>query len=289
MERYGRAVLLIVLCLGAAPLLHAQLSNSMGGASKASVPSSQLPAYLQHAGIDQNLGSQLPLSMPFYDSTGAAHPLGTYFTHRPVVLALVYFHCGLLCPQVLRGMAEALKQTGFSVGKDYDVLVVSFDPADTAAAAATQQQDFLHMLATQNTAGVHFLTGQQPSIDALTRAVGFHYVRVPGPDGAMTQFAHSSAIFVVTPNGQLSKYLSGITYQSRDLRMALIDASGEKIGSFSDLVLLYCCNYSPSTGKYTVSILRIMSIAGLFTIFAIVGMIFLLTRTPASQRNTSHP
>lgn len=288
MARYWQSVFLIVLCLGASSLLSAQLSNSMGGSSQASVPSSQLPAYLQHAGIDQNLGTQLPLSMPFYDSTGAAHPLGNYFARRPVVLALVYFHCGLLCPQVLRGMATALRQTGFSAAKDYDVLVVSFDPADTSAAAATQQQDFLRMLSTQNAAGVHFLTGQQSSIDALTRAVGFHYVRVPGPDGTMTQFAHSSAIFVATPDGHLSKYLSGITYQPRDLRLALIDASGEKIGSFSDLVLMYCCNYSPSTGKYTVSILRVMSIAGLFTLFAIVGMIFLLTRTPASQRNTPH-
>ena len=284
--RFAASLFFLLLSISMAALLQAQQNNPLGAPATPSVAASQLPPYLQHAGIDQNLGTGLPLPMPFTDSTGSAQPLSHYFGHKPVVLALVYFHCGLLCPQVLRGMAESLRQTGLAPGKDYDVLVISFDPADTAANAAEQQQDFLHMLQSPTSAGVHFLTGSQPSIDALTRAVGFHYVRVPGPDGAMTQFAHSSAIFIATPDGRMSRYLSGITYQPRDLRLALIDASGEKIGSFKDLVLIYCCNYSPTTGKYTVSILRVMSIAGLFTLFAVLGMIFLLTRTPASMKKS---
>jgi protein SCO1/2 len=256
-----------------------------GNQASGAAPSSQLPAYLQHAGIDQNLNHPLPLQATFTSSAGAVEPLGHYFSHRPVVMALVYYHCGLLCPQVLHGMADALKQTGFTAGKDYDVVVASFDPADTSADALGEKQQFLQWLGRpENADGVHFLTGAQSSIDALTGAAGFHYVRVPGPDGKMTQFAHSSVIFIATPDGRLSKYLSGISYQPRDVRLALIDASGEKIGSFSDLVMIYCCNYSPRTGKYTVSILRVMSIAGLFTLFAVLGMIFLLTRKPAGRK-----
>ncbi len=247
------------------------------------VAQSGLPAYLQHAGIDQNLNHALPLASPFQDETGATVPLGRYFAQRPVVMALVYYHCGLLCPQVLHGMADALRQTGFTPGKDYDVVVVSFDPADKPADAVEAKQHFLNMMDNPaHAAAVHFLTGSQTSIDALTQAVGFHYVRVPGPDGKLTQFAHSSVILIATPDGRLSKYLSGIAYQPRDVRLALVDASGRKIGTATDLVLIYCCNYSPTTGKYTVSILRVMSFAGLITLFVVIGMIFLLSRKPAS-------
>ena len=267
--------------------LPAQVAAMQSNQPAGTAPASQLPAYLQHAGIDQNLNHLLPLNAEFTNGAGAVEPLGHYFSHRPVVMALVYYHCGLLCPQVLHGMADALKQTGYTPGKDYEVVVASIDPMDTSADALESKQQFLQWMGLPaQQAGIHFLTGPQSSIDALTSAAGFHYVRVPGPDGKMTQFAHSSVIFIVTPGGRLSKYLSGISYQPRDVRLSLIDASGEKIGSFSDLVLMYCCNYSPSTGKYTVSILRVLSIAGLFTVFAIIGMIFLLTRKPAGMQPT---
>ena len=243
-----------------------------------------LPVYLQHSGIDQNLNRKLPLTAQFQDEAGTMVPLGQYFGKRPVMMALVYYSCGLLCPQVLHGMADSLKQSGFTVGKDYDVVVVSFDPADTPAESAIQKQHFENWVGTpENGAGIHFLTGQQTSIDALTQAVGFHYVRVPGPDGKMTQFAHSSVIMIATPDGRLSKYLSGIEYQPRDVRLALVDASGRKIGTATDLVLIYCCNYSPTTGKYSVAILRVMSIAGFFTLIIVIGMIFLLTRKPQGR------
>lgn len=243
-----------------------------------------LPTYLQHAGISQNLNSQLPLSAKFLDASGKAVSLGEYFHHRPVVLAQVYFSCGMLCPQVMHGAAEALKQTGFTAGKDYDVVIVSFDPKDTPQQAATEKQRFLTWLGEPGaSSSVHFLTGTQPSIDALTTATGFHYVRVPGPDGKLDQFAHSSVIMVATPDGRLSQYFSGISYVPRDLRLALVTASDHKIGTMTDLFLLYCCSYDPLAGKYTVSILRVLGIAGCITILVILGLLYLMTRKPKGR------
>lgn len=244
-----------------------------------------LPAYLQHAGISQNLNRELPLSAKFMDATGQQVPLGKYFGSRPVVLAQVYFSCGMLCPQVMHGAAESLKQTGLKAGKDYEVVVVSFDPKDTPQQAASEKQRFLTWLGDPAAAsGVHFLTGTQPSIDALTSATGFHYVRVQGPDGKMDQFAHSSVILVATPDGRLSKYFSGIQYVPRDLRLAMVDASDHKIGSAADLFLLYCCSYNPSSGRYTVSILRVLGFAAMITMLIVIGMLYLLTRKPKGRR-----
>ncbi|RXS94965.1 SCO family protein [Silvibacterium dinghuense] len=239
------------------------------------------PSYLQNAGIDQRLGTQLPLNAQFIDSTGKAVTLGDYFHQRPVVLAEVYFKCGMLCPQVLHGMAQALRQTGFHPGDEYDILVTSIDPDDTPADAAEAKAHIATMLGTPGAADhVHFLTGRQPAIDALASATGFHFVRVPGPDGKMDQFAHSSVIMIATPDGRLSKYFSGIEYQPRDLRLALIEASNRRIGSLSDIVLLYCCSYSPSQGRYTVAVLRILGIAGMGSILAMGAVFYLLSRKP---------
>lgn len=243
-----------------------------------------LPSYLKHAGIAQNLNRKLPLSAAYIDSSGKPVMLGDYFGKRPVVLAEVYFSCGMLCPQVMHGAADSLRQTGLKAGKDYQVVVASFDPRDTPQQAAGEKQLFLGWLGDPSAAsGVHFLTGQQPSINALSTATGFHYVRVPGPDGKMDQFAHSSVIMVATPDGRLSKYLSGIQYAPRDLRLALVDASNRKIGTAADLFLLYCCNYNPSSGRYTVAILRVLGLAGCVTILVILGMIYLLTRKPTGR------
>src|SRR6185437_8233449 len=244
----------------------------------------QTPAYLKNAGIDQRLNSALPLTDHFMDEEGRDVTLGKYFGSKPVVMALVYYHCGLLCPQVLHGMAQALRGTRFKAGDQYDVLVASFDPADTTADSVEAKQHFLMTLGNAGTAdGVHFLTGPQQSITDLAQATGFHYVRVPGPDGKMDQFAHSSVIMIATPDGRMSKYLSGIDYPSRDVRLALIQASKRHIGSLSDIVLLYCCNYVPSTGRYSVAILRVLSLAGVVSVAAILLMIFLLTRKPKRQ------
>lgn len=244
-----------------------------------------LPSYLKQAGIAQNLNRKLPLTARFTNSTGKTVSLGQYFGSRPVVLAEVYFSCGMLCPQVLHGAADSLKQTGLKAGKDYDVLVASFDPQDTPQQAVEAKQHFLNWLGDPSAAsGVHFLTGAQPSIDALTTATGFHYVRVPGPDGKLDQFAHSSVIMVATPDGRLSKYFSGIEYAPRDLRLAMVEASDHKIGTATDLFLLYCCNYNPTSGKYTVAILRVLGLAGFVTILIVIGMFYLLTRKPTGRK-----
>lgn len=239
------------------------------------------PAYLKNAGLDQRLGTQIPLNLHFRDSTGADAPLGRYFARKPVALALVYFKCAMLCPQVLHGLASSLAQTGYAPERDYDVIVASIDPTDTPADAEAARQKFIAQLGGSAPAGsVHFLTGEQPEITALANSIGFHYVRVPGPDGKMTQFAHSSVIMVATPEGRLSKYLTGVEYQPRDLRLALLEASDHRIGSPTDLILLYCCNYSPGEGRYTVSVLRVLGLAGMGSLFALAGLLYLLNRKP---------
>jgi protein SCO1/2 len=239
------------------------------------------PAYLAHAGVQQRLGEPLPMSVAFTDETGKTAPLGAWFGGKPVVMAEVYYKCAMLCPQVLHGLAVGLAQTTLTAGKDYEVLVFSIDPTDKPADAATQKATFLRESGLEDHAdAVHFLTGSEPSIAAMSEATGFHYVVVPGPDGKMDQFAHSSVIMFATPGGRMSKYLSGIDYPARDLRMALLDASGNKISNPVDLLILYCCSYSPVAGKYSVSVLRILSIAGMASLLAVVGMLVLLTRKP---------
>ncbi len=240
------------------------------------------PEYLRKAGIDQNLNRPLPLHDMFLDEHGAPVELGRYFGERPVVMALVYNKCAMLCPQVLHGMGAALRQSGMHVGHEYEVVVASIDPSDTAADTVEPKQHLLSMLAADDDAAghVHFLTGQEQAIGDLAAATGFHYVRVPGPDGKMNQFAHSSVIMIATPDGRMSKYLSGVEYQPRDLRLAVLEASNHRIGSLTDLILLYCCNYTPSQGRYTVAVLRVLGLAAMGSIGMLAAVIFLLTRKP---------
>lgn len=277
--RVNRPSLLLVLTL---ILGSVSLSAQQYPADKPLGASAQsTPTYLKNAGIDQNLNHPLPLNDHFRDENNSDVTLGSYFGQRPAVMALVYFKCGMLCPQVLHGMASALKQTGLHTGHDYDIIVASIDPSDTAADATQAKQHFVSMLDNPDAASsVHFLTGQQTSITDLAQATGFHYVRVPGPDGKMDQFAHSSVIMFATPDGRMSKYLSGVEYQPRDVRLALVEASNHKIGSLSDLVLLYCCNYSPTQGKYTVAVLRVLSLAAAASVLALAAVIYLLGRKP---------
>ncbi len=244
----------------------------------------QKPAYLAQAGIEQRLGQPLPMAAIFTDETGHTGPLRSWFSNKPVVMAEVYYQCVMLCPQVQHGLATGLAQTTLKPGNDYQVLVVSIDTMDKPANALDEKKTFLSEAGwADNPAAagaVHFLTADQPSIDALTNATGFHYVRVPGPDGKMDQFAHSSVIMFATPDGRMSRYLSGIDYPARDLRMALLEAGDKKISNPVDLLILYCCNYSPAVGRYSVSIVRILGIAGMITMLLVAAMVFLLTRKP---------
>jgi protein SCO1/2 len=274
------AVALVATVLFSAVSARAQYSADRPVGSSAQ----QAPAWQKNAGIDQNLNRPLPLSDSFKDESGHDVKLGDFFhDNRPVMLALVYYNCQMLCPQVLHGMASALHQSGFRAGHEYDVVVASIDPSDKPADAVSEKQHFLSMLddSSGSAAGaVHFLTGPESSITDLAQATGFHYVRVPGPDGKMDQFAHSSVIMIATPDGRMSKYLFGVDYQPRDVRLALIQASTRHIGTLSDLVLLYCCSYSPTQGRYTVAVLRILGLAGMASLLAVIAMLWLLSKKP---------
>lgn len=248
------------------------------------VSAQQMPAYLKHAGVEQRLNQTLPLGAAVTDETGKATTLGSYFGKRPVVMALMYYKCVMLCPEVLKGLAAGLKQVTLAPGKDYDVVIFSIDPGDTAKDAMAEKERFLGMLGNPAAAAAtHVLTGSPASIAAISGATGFNYVLVPGPDGKMDQYAHSSVLMFATPEGRLSKYISGIDYPARDLRMALLEASERKISNPADLVLLYCCSYDPVAGKYSVSILRILELAGMGALVILGGMIFLLTRKPQGR------
>jgi len=241
----------------------------------------QLPAYLQHAGIQQHLNQMLPMTATFTDEGNTSAPLNRWIGKRPAVIALVYYKCTMMCPQVLHGLASGLKESTLIPGKDYDVVIFSIGPADSPADATIEKANFVSEAGLPGIAGAtHFLTAGDDGIKAISDATGFEYVRVPGPDGAMNQFAHSSVIIFATPDGRLSKYISGIDYPSRNLRLAILDASQKKISNPVDLFLIYCCNYNPTVGKYSVAILRVVSFAGAVTVMVVAGMIWLLTRKP---------
>lgn len=243
----------------------------------------QRPAYLAQAGIEQRLGTQLPLDAIYTDESGRTGQLKQWMHGRPLVLAEVYYRCVILCPTVLHDLAAGLKQISLVPGRDYDVLIFSIDPMDKPGDAASEKNTFVQAAGfnSDGANAVHFLTAQQSSIDAITQATGFHYVRIPGPDGKMDQFAHATVILFATPDGHISKYLTGLSYSPADLRLALVDASRKHISNPVDLILLYCCNYSPSTGRYTLSVLRIVAAAGLATLLAMIGMFYFLWRRPA--------
>lgn len=271
--RFGVVAILGVVLSGMA-LWGQQLNDGHPlGASAQDTP----PKYLKDAGLVERLNQPLPLKASFVDEAGKQVTLGEYFHNRPIAMALVYFKCAMLCPQVLHGLSTALRGVGFTPGKDYDVVVVSIDPMDTPGDASAAKKTFLTELGQPDTgSGVHFLTGQQAEITALSQATGFHYVRVPGPDGKMDQFAHSSVVMFATPDGRMSEYLAGIDYPARDVRLALVNASHLKIASAKDLFLLYCCNYVPSSGKYTVAVLRLLGLAAGVTLIGMgIGFYFL--------------
>lgn len=221
------------------------------------------PSVLEKVGIDQRLGQRLPLEAPFKDELGRPVKLGDYFHKRPVVLALVYYDCPMLCTQVLNGLTSSLSVLKFNAGQEFDVVAVSFDPRETPQLAGAKKQVYLdrykRMGADQ---GWHFLTGSQESITALTEAAGFHYVW----DEKTSQFAHSSAIMLVTPEGKLHQYYYGIEYSPKDLRLGMIEASQEKIGNVVDQLILYCYHYDPTTGKYGAVAMNMVRVGGVLTV-----------------------
>lgn len=245
-----------------------------------------IPSYLKQSGIEQHLNHPLPMNAVFTDEQRNTAALGHWIGNVPVILVMVYYKCTMLCPEVLHSLAAGLRDSRLEPGKDYEVLTVSIDPGDSPSDAAAEKARFVKEVGLPGIDNAtHFLTGNEAGIQAMSNATGFHFVRVPGPDGQMNQFAHPTVIMFATPDGRLSKYISGADYQSRDLRLAVLDASQRKISSPVDLVLLYCCSYNPTSGKYSVAVIRVLGIAGLVTLIVLGGMIWLLTRDPKDRKS----
>jgi protein SCO1/2 len=233
------------------------------------------PQLLRNVGIDQRLNEQVPLGLTFRDETGKTVKLGDYFGKKPVVLSLVYFNCPMLCTMVENGVLNTLKTLKFDVGDEFNVLTVSFDPKDTPEFAAAKKAIYVGLYGRKGAAqGWHFLTGDEPSIQALTKAVGFRY----NYDPQTGQYAHATAIMVLTPQGKISRYFYGIQYPAGDLRLALVEASDNKIGNPVDEILLFCCQYDPATGKYGLIVSRALQIAGLITIVCLGTLVLVMSR-----------
>ena len=239
-----------------------------------------LPGPLADVGFDQRLGEQIPLDLRFIDETGQQVTLEQYFGQRPVILALVYYDCPMLCSMVLNGMITSLRALEFEPGKEFDVLVVSFDPEETSEQARGAKQTYLERYDRPETElGWHFLTGKNEAIEDLTRSVGFRYVYLPEED----QFAHAAGILALTPEGRVARYYYGVEYAPRDVRLGLIEAADNQIGSMVDQVLLYCFHYDPTTGKYSAVAMNILRLAAAVTI-AFLGL-FLLRQWRRERRH----
>jgi protein SCO1/2 len=247
-----------------------------------SVPAQTLPPQLGAVNFEQKLDAQVPLDDTFQNEYGQTVKLNDFFHQgRPVILNLVYFECPMLCTEVLNGLSGTMRMMKFDVGKDYDVLTISFDPREKPELAAAKKRAYLqrygHPDAQNNW---HFLTGDEKNIRALTDTVGFHYQWDP----KMQQFAHAAGIIVLTPEGRVSKYFYGVEYSPKDLRLGLVDASQNRIGSVVDQVLLYCYHYDPRTGKYGAVVTRVLQLAGAVTIIILGGfLIFLFRHEPKKQ------
>jgi protein SCO1/2 len=233
-------------------------------------------------GFDQNLGAQLPLDASFRDSEGRTVRLGDYFGTRPVVLGLVYYRCPMLCTLIEQNAAKAARPLDLVPGRDFDFLFVSFDAQDTTARAAEKKAETITAYGHPETAGGwHFLTGDQPAIDALTKAVGFRYA----VDPVTHQFAHASGLMVVTPAGKVSRYLYGAEFAPRDLKFALIESSGGKIGSPVARLLLYCYHYDAGLGRYTAGSMLALRIAAALTLVALILYFVIAVRRSRKHRS----
>jgi protein SCO1/2 len=233
------------------------------------------PDPLHDVSYDQKLDTQAPLDLPFVDEQGHKVVLGDYFGKQPVILQLSYYECPMLCSLVRQGMLDALKNVTLSVGKDFQVVNVSIDPQETPMMAANAKAVAAARYGREGAAaGMHFLTGTQDAIDQLAKAVGFRYVY----DASINQYAHAAGIVVLTPKGLISRYFFGVIFNASDLRLGLVEASGNKIGGLADQLLLLCYHYDPQTGSYTGLVMTITRVAGALTVLGIVAMIALLAR-----------
>jgi protein SCO1/2 len=268
--------------LAVALLAPATASAQYANPPQRSTASNQRPGAIGQVGIDQKIGQQLPLDLTFRDEEGREVKLGQFFGSRPVVLALAYYDCPMLCTQVLNGMAGALKTLSFDPGKDFDIVVVSIDPRDNFRTAANKKASYVeHYGRPQTAGGWHFLTGTEASIKPLAEAIGFRYAY----DANIKQYAHGAAIYVATPKGVIARYLLGIDFAPRDLRLALVEASNNQLGSVTDKVLLLCYHYDPGVGKYGVAILNAVRVGFIGTVTGFLAFLFVSLRRERSHES----
>ena len=276
--RLATAIAMSAVLLAAAAPVRAQglAPDDAGDPAKAK------PGLLKKIGIDQRLHQQVPLDLMFTDETGREVPLGEFFGKRPVILALVYYECPMLCTQVLNGLVSALGVLSFDVGREYDVVAVSINPKETPGLAAQKKQAYLKRYKRPHTAaGWHFLTGKEENIQRLAAAVGFRYAF----DEEIQQYAHGAGIEVLTPHGMVSKYFYGIEFSARDIKFGLIEASEERIGTAIDSVLLLCYHYDPATGKYGATAIGAVRIGAVATVLAFLTFLFVSLRKERAHRS----
>ncbi len=255
----------------------------MGIVGVAGAHDNSRPAALRDVAFDQKLNQQIPLGLTFRDETGKSVVLSRYFGRKPVILNFVYYKCRDLCPLLLDGMVRTLRALSFEIGNQFTVLTVSFDPHDDATLAAAKKRDFVQRYARPGAeTGWHFLTGDEAAIEKLTRAVGFRYHYDPQTG----EFGHATGIVLITPAGKTSRYYYGIEFSPRDLRLGLIEAAADKIGSPIDQLLLFCYHYDPVTGKYGLLITNVIKLAGGFTVLLLGGFVFVMLRRERSHAST---
>jgi protein SCO1/2 len=255
--------------------------SGVGGNNPSIMPATTMPGPLREVGYDQRIGEQVPPGLAFRDETGRAVRLGDYFGKKPVVLVLAYYECPMLCDMVLQGVVTTLKPLTFDAGQDFDVVVASIDPGETPAMAAETEREVLARYGrTGSEGGFHFLTGPQASIDVLTRAVGFRYVY----DKERDEYAHPAGLVILTPAGRVSRYLFGIDFPPRDVRLGLIESTQGKLGSAVDQLLLYCYHYDPAIGRYSAAVMNLLRLGAGATVIGLATLILVLRRRDSRQR-----
>jgi protein SCO1/2 len=277
------ATALVFATAACTPSLLAQVSGY--GEKESGTRSDKPPTLLDGVKVSQKLNGQVPLDLSFTDDQGKQVQLASYFGKKPAILALVYYQCPMLCSEELNGLTSALQMVDEVPGRDFDVVVVSIDPSEGTDLAAAKKRIYLKKYGHPETAaGWHFMTGTQANIDVLTKAVGFGYVKIPGPDGKLTQFAHASSIQIVTPEGKLAQYYMGVEYSPKDLRLGLVEASSNRIGSPVDNILTYCYHYDPQTNKHSLIVARVVQLGRPgYCVFAGFGFMLVMFRRDARQ------
>jgi protein SCO1/2 len=260
----------------AAPLVAQRARGPIMGGGIMSPPASVRPPGLEFVGIEQRLNAEVPGDLQFRDELGNPVKLGDYFGHgRPVILNLGYYQCPMLCSELLQGLVGSMKALTFDLGKDYDIVTLSFDPRETTEMAAAKKRDIMKRYGRPNTGqGWHFLTGQADQINALTSAVGFQYQFDPKTE----QYAHATAIVILTPDRHIAEYFYGVEFSPKDLRLGLVQAGQGKIGNITDAVLLYCYHYDPRTGKYGAIVSNVLKLGALATMLILGAFMFVMFR-----------